>query len=287
MGKAALAIVVFLLAPTAGCLTGTKEVSSSPSDKSEEPKPDQPAVRTIAASNGSTSILGLAVYEGIDPAAVQPHVPGNMTPVSCLPPDTPGTVDVTLITEKRTHDSLPGGDQPVKIVALIGCAKRPDGLAREHANEPPWVQLMGWVDGDAYVSFFESRGFPVPEANVSLEQAPRGYTLSASRDGQGIVEARFVTSPVGTPDPAFYNCTASRQDGRSIAEGPNGSLVALDWNKTEAICPAQAEITWPMDSPIADVLGPARSTAQVVDTRVEEARYWWRDLPDPGGGQAG
>lgn len=54
--------------------------------------------------------------------------------------------------------------------------------------------------------------------------------------------------------------------------------MSLGWNKTEAACPAEAAITWPAESPLADVLGPARAPSYAIDSQVEDARYWYRAL---------
>lgn len=54
--------------------------------------------------------------------------------------------------------------------------------------------------------------------------------------------------------------------------------MSLGWNKTEAACPAEAAITWPAESPLADVLGPVRAPSYAIDSQVEDARYWYRAL---------
>lgn len=267
-----------------GCIGDDGDTSGdTPTEKPAAPASSDQSVRTLATANGSVEYLGLAVYDGIDPERVEPLVPGNMTPVACFMPNQPGTVDVTLIVVQRTYDGVPDGGEPAPEVALIGCAERPAGLEREAANEVAWVGLMGWADNEAYTSFLGSIGFPTASADISFQGQPRGYSVNAEANGTGIVEALFVTSPVGVPDAPFYTCEPGTQNGRSIVEAPDGSLVALDWNKTEAICPADAEITWSQDSPLADVLGQARAPTFVLDTRVEEARYWWRTLPAAGG----
>lgn len=282
-----LALALMVLVPAlAGCIGGADEpASSGPTDGPESKAPQASGgVRTLATATGTVDHLGLAVYDGIDPADVEPLVPGNMTPVPCFQPNTRGTIDVTLVVGQRSYEGVPDGGEPVPQVGLIGCAERPEGLARDAANEVAWVDLLGWVDNDAFAGFLSSIGFPNTQADITFQQTPRGYSVNAEKDGTDLLEAAFVTSPVGVPEAPFYRCEPGTQNGRSIGEAPNGSLIALDWNKTEAICPADAAITWSSDSPLADVLGEARPPSVVVDTRVEEARYWWRTLPEPGAG---
>lgn len=285
MRPIALALSACLIAGgLTGCVGDDGAPTESPpvEDPAAAPSSDPQDVRTLATANGTVEHLGLAVYDGVDPDRVEPLVPGNMTPVACFQPDAPDTVDVTLIAGQRSYEGVPDGGEPVAELALVGCAERTEGLARDAANEVAWVGLLGWTDNQAYTSFLGSIGFPTASADIEFEEHPSGYTVSAEANGTWIVEARFLTSPVGIPGASFYSCEPGTQNGRSIVEAPDGSLVAFDWNKTEAICPAQAEITWPWSSPLADVLGPAHPHDVVVDTRVEEARYWWRDLPPVG-----
>lgn len=274
-------LVLVAIALAAGCLGPITSTDTQPGENETANRlpTNASSIQTLATSTQSSRSLGLAVFQGIQPDRVADRTPANTTPISCLRPHVEDRVDVVLLFEEASFPQTPAGDDPVRYVTLLGCAQRPDGLAREAANEAPWVTLASWTDGDAFLGFFDDIGFPTNAADVTFESIPRGYTVSAARNGTGIVDARFVTSPVGVPGP-LVNCEPETQNGRSIVEGPDGDLLALDWNKTEAICPAEATVTWPSESPIADVLGPARSPDVVIDTRVEDARFWWRDLPD-------
>lgn len=279
-----LLAIALAAAPLGGCLgeSNGPARSSPPRSGTQVGSNTSEGVRTLAQASGTVDALGLATYDGVDPGDVEPYVPGNMTPVSCFPPNASDTVDVTLVFGQRSYEGVPDGGEPVPQVGLLGCAKRPAGLDRGAANEVAWVDLLGWVDNDAFADFLSSIGFPSPQADIAVQTIPRGYTFAATRNGTPIVEARFLTSPVGLPAGGFATCEPAELNGRSIGEAPDGSLVAVDWNKTEAVCPAEASITWPAQSPLADVLGPAREPTVVIDTRVEEAQYWWRVLPDPG-----
>jgi hypothetical protein len=185
--------------------------------------------------------LGLAVYEGVDPERVEPHVPAIMAPSSCLRPLTADRVDVVLLFEEARFPDTPAGENPVAYVKLLSCAERPEGLAREAANEAPRVSLATWIDGDALAAFFDGLGFPQQPATVTFSSLPSGYAVTAGHEGSSLVEARFVTS--GVRRPPIAPCEPSTRNGRSISAGSSGDLVALDWNKTEAICPAEAEVT--------------------------------------------
>lgn len=273
------AVALLLAAVLAGCLTGEDTASPDADEPASDEADEADEVRTLATSKGQVSYLGLAVYEGIDVETVEPYVPGDMTPVGCFEPDAPDTVDVTLLLGQRAYESVPGED--VGAVNLIGCAERPEGLAREDANEPPWVGLTGWLDGDAHARFLAALGLPDQRANISFEDQPQGFTVSAETDGTTLLEGSLASSPAGVPAFPETSCEPVPMDGRSIFEAENGSLVALDWNKSEAICPAQASLTWPDDSPVAEILGPAHAPDIVAHVDVEEARYWWRALPDP------
>lgn len=284
MDRTAVILAVCLLAAgLTGCLGDADDAAGSPpsenGDRTDGAAPDE--VRTLATSPGTVSVLGLAIYEGIDPASVAPYVPGEMTPTDCIDPATPDRVDVIVIVGQRSYPEVPG--DAVASVQLIGCAERPEGLAREDANEPPWVGLTGWLDGDAHAAFLSRMGFPTQQATVTFEAQAEGYSVAAERNGSTLLEGQFARSPVGVPAFDETRCEPVPMDGRSIVEARNGSLVALDWNKTEAICPAQASLTWPEDSPVADLLGPAHAPDIAVDVDVEEARYWWRSLPAAGG----
>lgn len=278
-----LLAVLLLAAGVAGCIGGEESTETGDDEDPSDPRQDSNqttrGVQTLAASNATTRFLGVATFDGIDPATVEPFVPGNMTPIPCFLPDVPGTVDVSLVAETRTYEHVPGVEDPIVEVGLLACAERPDGAAREAANEVSWVGLMGWVDGSSYARFLHGIGFPAEQANLTMEAAPQGYTLSASTDEGSIVEGRFAVSPVGIPSAQPLDCEPSTQNGRSIVQATEDEMLAFDWNKTETICPAEAELTWPEESPLAEVLGPARTPTTVVDADVQEARYWWRVLP--------
>lgn len=279
MARASAVLVLVLLlgaVPLAGCLGD----EGAPAGGSQPPSPQPDEGQAVVTSPGNVSRLGLAVFEGIEPATVEPYIPAGMTPTDCIPPAVPDRVDVTVIVAERSYQAVPGED--VAQLALIGCAERPEGLAREDANEPPWVGLTGWLDGDAHARFLAGMGFPVQRATIAFEESPQGYSVAAERNGTTLLQGTFVRSPVGVPAFNETRCEPVRMDGRSIVEGTNGSLLALDWNKTEAVCPAEARLSWPEGSPVAELLGPAHAPDVTAVVDVEQARYWWRRLPSPG-----
>lgn len=275
-----LAGVVVLLA--AGCLgtsDPTDQVGSTPGNGTDGSNGTADGVETLAASNASSRLLGLAAFDGVPPENVEPLMPGNLTPIECFHPKTEGTVDVAMLFEERSYEAMPFSGDPIRLVGLLGCANRPGDLAREEANEPPWVRLLDWGDGQGYAAFREALGAPTRPANVSMETIPQGFTVAARAGGTTIVEARILGAPAGVPGFSETSCEPSRQDGRSIFAVHEGSWIAFDWNKTEAICPAEGQIRWPEASPLADILGPERSPTFVVDVHVQESRYGWRAVP--------
>jgi hypothetical protein len=202
-------------------------------------------------------------------------VPGNTTPVPCFRPNGTDGLDVYLVVTGEHHpDLVPDRDVTVRSVSLVACARRPDGTRWDEANEPPWVLLAGWTEAPAADDYLGDRGFSDEPANVTIETTPDGYRFQAETpNGTAIARGRFTPSPVGIPN--FLTCEPSSFRGRVLQDGPSG-LAALTWNKTEAACPAQAEITWPPTGPIAEVLGPAHAPSYAIDSQVEDARYWYR-----------
>lgn len=280
-GVAALALTVFA-ALVAGCVGAEAPTEAGPSqaDGSVNGSPAPVPARSpalLATSHPEIPVLGLATYDAVPRDRVAPHVPGNYTPIPCFRPGGTGTVDVYLVvTEEHHPDLLPSQEATVRSLSLIACADRPDPTRRDDANEPPWVLLRSWSEGEAVEGFLSQRGFSARPADLAIETTPDGYRFQATTpNGTVVAEGRFTTPGVGAP--TVFTCEPRSFRGRVVQEGSEG-LVSLGWNKTEAACPAEAAVTWPAEGAVADVLGPARAPSYAIDSQVEEARYWYRRL---------
>lgn len=287
--REALLAVCLLAAGLAGCLgdAGGPDATPEANGSGDTQAPADPGARVgvLGQTEPEVPLLGLMTFQAVPEERVAPHVPGGMEPVPCFLDTPEDTVDAALAVTEERYAALPGGHGPgeARSIALIACAERPEGLAREDANEPPWVQLMAWSQGEAYRASLAEHGYPVPEAHVELAEQPGGFAFAAETpDGTPIVEGRLTEGGVGAPLGPAFSCEPQPFDGRSVTEGADGRLGALDWNKTETPCPAAASVAWPADGAIADVLGPERTPDTALNVHVQEAEFVWRTLVEGG-----
>lgn len=272
---------VLAFALVAGCLgsSGPRADAGEEASSSEGASPG-----VLGQASPEVPVLGFMAFQGVPEERVQPYVPGEMDPVPCFFDEPEGTVDVVLVVTEERYEDLPGdaGEAHPRHAALIACAERPEGMAREDVNEPPWVELLAWIDGPTYHQAFADLGYPATPASLTIEANPAGFAFAIETDnGTQVADGAINEGGVGAPvDPAF-SCEPQPFDGRSITEGQGGRLGALDWNKTETPCPGTAEIAWSSQSPLTDVLGPPHPPDIVLNVHVQEAEFTWRTLQAP------
>lgn len=278
-----LLLALGALSLAAGCL-GYVDGSASEGTDAATP-PDGASVGVLGHAEPEVPVLGFMVFQGVPEERVAPHVPGDMDPVPCFFERPEGTVDAVLVVTEERFEDLPGeaGEANPRHASLVGCAERPEGMERQESNEPPWVELLAWVDGPPYRQALADLGYPAPAAEVDIEEAPTGFAFAIEADdGTPVVEGRLSEGGVGVPGEPAFSCEPQPFDGRAITEGEGGRIGAMDWNKTETPCPGTAQVSWPEQSPLADVLGPAHPPDMVLNVHVQEAEYTWRTLQAPG-----
>lgn len=278
-----------LLAVTGLVFAGCVGTGEDPDDEGSPGAPDdgptgasdeiQPRIR--ATSSIEVSVLGLSVFSDLDRQAVEDAVPEPFEPVPCFGGSNQ-TLDGALIITEETHPGLAAdGDEPARLVSLLTCAERPEALSQPDANEPPWFELAGWIDGEAYRTWLgQATEGPPPAASIDIQDQDAGFTFEAT-DPEGTLIARgaFATPGVGLPDnPLEGDCTTTRQVGRVVEVWTNGTITSLDWVKQEALCLAEASVTWDPASPLATYLGPTQPDLASYESVVEEGTYTWRVL---------
>lgn len=288
--RAALALAACLVLATpglAGCLgddSGASDTGTDDRNTSDGAAPADADGRLIATSNVSFDLLALATYDNLDPGPIEERMPEGFEPVECFPPRNNGTLDATLFVSQASYPGLeevPG--DVVERVTLWTCAERPEGLARENATEVPWFSLFTWYDPPEMATFLSDEGLEARPADLSFTPTDAGFAFEASQpDGAQIAQGAFGTPPTGSlVGPQFTRCQDLSQRGRSILSGPNSTIGALDWQWDETVCPATAEIQWPSDGTLAEVLGPVDEAGFAFHVDIPDGQRAWRILSPP------